>query len=150
MPKSFLASATFFIAGWNFCANINPIPNFSIISLTLGGSMLRSYPKYSKISALPFIPETDLFPCFATVHPLAAITKAAVVEMLNLCILSPPVPHTSIILPCLFGSMWMAYSCILSSIASNSSSVSPFSVRFLRNFAVCCTELCPSNISSIL
>ena len=62
---------------------MNPIPNFSIISVTLSGVEFKSYPKYSKISALPDTLETDRFPCFATTPPAAATTNAAVVDMLN-------------------------------------------------------------------
>ena len=53
-------------------------------------------PKYSKMSALPDIPDIDRFPCFATFPPEPAITNDAAVEMLNVCRLSPPVPQTSI------------------------------------------------------
>ena len=78
---------------------MNPIPIFSIISSTTHGSELKSNPKYSKISALPEMPETERFPCFATFPPAPAITKDAAVEILKVCKLSPPVPQTSIKFP---------------------------------------------------
>jgi len=75
------------------------MPKFSIISFTLLGSEFKSNPKYSKISALPDTPDIERLPCLATFPPAPAITKEAAVEMLNVYNLSPPVPHTSIILP---------------------------------------------------
>jgi len=72
---------------------------FSKISAIFGGSKFKSYPKYSKTSALPDTPELERLPCFATIPPAAATTKDAVVEMLNVFSLSPPVPHMSIIVP---------------------------------------------------
>ena len=84
------------------------MPNFSIVSFTLLGSEFKSNPKYSKISALPDIPDIERFPCLATFPPAPAITNDAVVEMLNVFSLSPPVPHTSIILPLQFGDICRA------------------------------------------
>ena len=78
---------------------MNHIPNFSIISSATHVSDCRLKPKYSKISALPEIPDTERFPCFATLPPAPAITNDAAVEMLNVYRLSPPVPQTSIKLP---------------------------------------------------
>ena len=51
---------------------------------------------YSKKSALPQNPDTDLLPCFATLVPAAEATRAAAVLMLNDRIESPPVPQVSI------------------------------------------------------
>ena len=92
-------------------------------------------PKYSKISALPDTPETERLPCFATYPPDAATTNDAAVEMLNVFILSPPVPHMSIIFFGQFGDIWTENSFILSSIPKSSSSVSPFLLRLCRNVA---------------
>jgi len=63
------------------------------------GSEFKSNPKYSKISALPDMPDIERLPCLATFPPAPAMTNDADVEMLNVLSLSPPVPHTSIIFP---------------------------------------------------
>ena len=43
------------------------------------------------------IDDTDRLPCLATVNPAPATTKAVVVEILNVCRPSPPVPQVSTI-----------------------------------------------------
>ena len=53
------------------------------MSAILSGSEFRSYPKYSKTSALPETPELERLPCFATTPPAAVTTKEAVVDTLN-------------------------------------------------------------------
>ena len=52
-------------------------------------------PSSESTSADPVKEETALFPCFATQIPLAAITIALIVEILNVLDPSPPVPHVS-------------------------------------------------------
>ena len=52
-------------------------------------------PSASRQSAVPHSEDAARFPCFATFTPPAAATSAAVVEMLKLCALSPPVPTIS-------------------------------------------------------
>ena len=53
-------------------------------------------PNASRQSAVPHLDEAARLPCFATFKPPAAATKEAVVEMLKLWALSPPVPTMSI------------------------------------------------------
>ena len=123
--------------------------NRSSMLVIFSGSWFRSYPKYSKISALPDTPLLERFPCFATIPPEAATTKAAVVDTLNVCVLSPPVPHTSMIVPLFLGVILMENSCISSNIPSNSSSVSPLSARFERKSAFCVSVVLPLRMSDI-
>ena len=52
-------------------------------------------PSASRQSAVPHREEAARFPCLATFMPPAAATRAAVVEMLKLPALSPPVPTIS-------------------------------------------------------
>ena len=52
-------------------------------------------PSASSTSALPDLLDTERLPCLATLAPAAAATKAAAVEMLKVCALSPPVPQVS-------------------------------------------------------
>ena len=81
--------------------------------------------------------------------PAAAITNDAVVDMLNVCRLSPPVPHTSMMVPLLFGETCRAKDCILSSIPSNSSSDSPLSLRYFKKLLVSSSETFPFKIFSM-
>ena len=101
------------------------------------------------MSALPETPDIERLPCFATTPPAAAITNEAVVDMLNVCKLSPPVPHTSIIVPLRFGEICNAKACILSNIPSNSSSDSPLSRRDFKKSLIFSSETFPLKISSI-
>ena len=50
---------------------------------TCFGSKLIFIPKAVRTSAEPELLDTPLFPCFATGMPAPAVTKAAVVEILN-------------------------------------------------------------------
>ena len=59
-------------------------------------------PKASRQSAVPDFEDAARLPCFATLMPAEAATKADVVEMLKLPALSPPVPTISrTSMPCL-------------------------------------------------
>ena len=82
---------------------MKPTPTFSIAFSTSLGVMLRLSPSLSKTSALPHLLVTDLFPCLATAISAPATTKAAVVLMLKVLILSPPVPQVSTSLPFTLG-----------------------------------------------
>ena len=64
-------------------------------SATCTGVRLRLTPSDSSTSALPDCDDTERPPCLATRAPAAAVTNAAVVEILNVCALSPPVPQVS-------------------------------------------------------
>ena len=52
-------------------------------------------PNASRQSAVPHWEEAARLPCLATLTPPAAVTSAAVVEILKLWALSPPVPTIS-------------------------------------------------------
>ncbi|GBF24096.1 hypothetical protein MnTg01_00433 [archaeon MnTg01] len=69
--------------------------------------------------------------------------------MLKVCRLSPPVPHTSMIVPIRFGDICTEKDCILSNIPSNSSSVSPFSLKYFKKFPASSSEIFPLKILSI-
>ena len=102
------------------------------------------------MSALPKIPELDLLPCFATIPPAAATTNEAVVDMLKVCKLSPPVPHISIIVPLFLGVIFRDNSCILSSMPSNSSSVSPFLDKLDKKLIFSSSLVFPDNTSDMI
>ena len=53
-------------------------------------------PNFSNTSADPHFDVRLLFPCLATLSPMLAKTKAHAVEIFNVCLPSPPVPHVSI------------------------------------------------------
>ena len=78
-------------------ANKKPIPTSSIHCAICSAVRSRFTPNASKTSALPDLLLTLRLPCLATGRPAPATTKAAVVEILNVPALSPPVPHVSII-----------------------------------------------------
>ena len=60
------------------------------------GSKLIFIFNSSKTSPDPHFDETALFPCFATLTPMLANNKADAVDIFNVFIPSPPVPHVSI------------------------------------------------------
>ena len=49
----------------------------------------------SKTSPEPHFDETALFPCFATLIPILANSRAVAVDIFNVFIPSPPVPQVS-------------------------------------------------------
>ena len=71
------------MAGWNFGANINPIPAWRMQRATPSASSSIFTPSPSSRSAEPHTLDAARLPCLATVAPLPAATNAAVVEMLN-------------------------------------------------------------------
>ena len=52
-------------------------------------------PNTVSTSAAPLVEEAARLPCLASFTPQAATTSDTAVEMLRLCMPSPPVPHTS-------------------------------------------------------
>ena len=52
-------------------------------------------PSASSTSALPHCVVNERLPCLATRTPAPAASSAAAVEMLNVLIVPPPVPHVS-------------------------------------------------------
>ncbi len=95
IPISFLGPAACFMAPWNRGANRKPIPISLIHLSTSAGVISRFTPRFSRTSALPHMLDTALLPCFATLRPAPAATKAVVVETLKVRVPSPPVPTIS-------------------------------------------------------
>ena len=128
---------------------MNPIPTSSIHARTCSGSSIISIPSASRTSAEPDFDETALFPCFATAIPAPAATKAEIVLILNVFILSPPVPQVSTITPDTFGEMIVAYRNIARVNETISSTVSPFILNPVKKEAICASVALPLIISSI-
>jgi hypothetical protein len=96
VPNATLAPMAYFIAGCKDGANIKPIPISAIHSDTFSGGSVISTPNSVSTSAEPDFEVIERFPCFATGTPAPATTKDAAVEILNVPLASPPVPHISI------------------------------------------------------
>jgi len=95
IPSSFLTGATFFIAGWNTGANMNPIPAFSRQYSTSWSLQFILTPTASSISAPPHLLVMLRLPCLAMVTPQLAAMMAAAVLTLKVFRVSPPVPQVS-------------------------------------------------------
>ena len=140
-------SAAWRIEGWKIGANIKPIPILSRHSVTPAGPKSIFTPASSSTSALPQTPDIALLPCFATFVPVPATTNAATVDILNVPLPSPPVPHVSTMLPLV--DTCCDLSRITSAIPAISSTVSPLSLSAVANAAICDGVALPSMISSI-
>ncbi len=138
------------IAGWKLGANMNPIPTSSMDFSTCWVVIFRLSPITSRRSALPHRLVTDLFPCLATGIPAPAATKAAIVLILKVLILSPPVPHVSTKVPFTFGWIWWQYLRIVDANAVISSMVSPLILRAVRKEAIWASVALPDMISSMI
>ena len=73
--------------------NPNPV-SFKHVSTDFGPRSMFA-PSASNTSALPLDPDMARLPCFATLTPAPATTKAEAVEILKELDASPPVPHVS-------------------------------------------------------
>ena len=96
MPKLRRAGMMYFMAGCIFFAKRKTIPVCSKTLPKLAASKSRLIPRASNTSAEPDLEEMERLPCLAILIPPPASTKAAVVEILKLKDLSPPVPQLSI------------------------------------------------------
>ena len=134
IPSSLLGLETAAIAGWNLGANMNPNPTSSMHLATSSGSKSIFTPKLSRMSALPHLLDTDLFPCFATGTPQEATTNAAAVETLNVPLRSPPVPQvsTSLSLTSSLSGTFLLFSLITLTAPAISSTVSPLLLKATR------------------
>ncbi|MMZ60154.1 hypothetical protein D1872_222290 [compost metagenome] len=112
------------------------------------GVLVIVTPSASSTSALPLLLDTARLPCLATRTPPAAATSAAAVEMLNVPPPSPPVPHVSSS-PSPHISSRIAFSRIVSTNPTISSTVSPFIRRAVKKPAICIGCASPSIISLI-
>ena len=85
-----------FMAGWKAVASMNANPSVRRAAAAETSSWSVRTPSASSTSAEPEREVIARLPCLATGTPAAATTRAAVVEMLNVPLRSPPVPTTSI------------------------------------------------------
>ena len=104
-------------------------------------------PRYSSTSAAPQSEEADLLPCLTTRTPAAAVTMAAMVEMLTVWARSPPVPTTSTIGPGTRSGL--ASSSITLASPVTSSTVSPLARSATAKPAICAEVAIPDMISRI-
>ena len=77
---------------WYFWAKKKHRPTSSNSCRHRAGLWWMFTPRASRQSAVPHWEEAARLPCLATFPPPAAVTRAAVLEMLKLWALSPPVP----------------------------------------------------------
>ena len=101
-------------------------------------------PKASSTSADPLDDDAARFPCFTTVVPVPATTRAAIVETLTVCIRSPPVPTRSMLGP--GTSKRTACASIVSASAVSSTTDSPFARRATSSPATRTGETSPDMI----
>ena len=111
--------------------------HFSINS----GAIFTSIPSASITSAEPELLEKARFPCFAILTPAPAAIKAAVVDILNVEALSPPVPHKS---TTSFAETFKDFSLIISVKPISSSVVSPFMLNAVKKEPICASVALPS------
>mmetsp|Transcript_45030 Transcript_45030/g.111832 ORF Transcript_45030/g.111832 Transcript_45030/m.111832 type:complete len:219 (+) Transcript_45030:2002-2658(+) len=141
-PRPLRISRTFRIAGWNFWAKQKPIPSSSMHLLTPSAERSRLTPNSSKTSADPHIDDTERFPCLAMGTPHAAASMEAPVDMLTVCIPSPPVPTMSstllwhlMVTPLLLSPLTMPHT---------SSAVSPLDLSRVRKAGIWKASACMS------
>ena len=131
---------------WLFCVNRKQKLVFSRTSLMRSGGMASFMPRASRTSAVPQLLVAARLPCFATLMPAAAQTKAAAVETLNVLDLSPPVPTISRMSSSSKNlSQWLRMPLAA---PANSSMVAPFSARATRNAPIWMSVERPDMISS--
>ena len=94
-------------------------------------------PSASRQSAVPEREDAARLPCFVTLMPDAAMTRAAVVEILKECAPSPPVPTiSSVFMPgCSTGVAWLRMASAQPEISSIVSAFVLFVLRAARNAA---------------
>ena len=95
MPSSLRTGAANRMAGWKRGAKQNPMPTSSMQRATPTGPRSATTPSASRTSAAPTAEDEARPPCLQTLEPVAATTRAAMVETLMLRSRSPPVPHVS-------------------------------------------------------
>ena len=125
------------------------MPTSSIHAPICSGSISIFTPNALRTSALPLWLEIARVPCFATGIPVPATTNAAVVEILNVCAPSPPVPEVSTTKGC-WGRTFVDFSRIARAAPVISSIVSPLIRRAVMNEATCADVASPLIISFIV
>src|SRR5512136_336640 len=145
-PISRRGPMAYFMAPCSFGAKRNPMPTCWTHSSTISGGASMLTPMASSTSALPQPLETARLPCLATVRPVAATTKAAVVEMLKVLRPSPPVPQVSTMTG-ERASMRVALRRMTRAAPVTSAMVSPFMRRAVMNAPIWAGVAFPSMIS---
>ncbi|MBA7544701.1 hypothetical protein ES705_37062 [subsurface metagenome] len=124
------------------------MPISAIHFFTFSGGISRLSPNFSITSALPHLLETERLPCLATKSPPAAATRATTVEILNVLLLSPPVPQVST-MTFSVKSRLVAFLRITLAAPVISSTVSPFILKAVIKAAICAGVVLPLIISFI-
>src|SRR3989338_7145030 len=92
---SLRGAIAYFMALWNRGAYMKPMPISRMHFSTVWAEAFKFTPNASRTSADTHWLDAERLPCFATLSPQPATTKAAAVEMLNVFALLPPVPQVS-------------------------------------------------------
>ena len=95
MPNSLRTGPANRMAGWKRGAKQKPMPTSSMHRATPFGPRSTTTPRASSTSAAPTADEEARPPCLHTLAPVAATTRAAMVDTLMLRSRSPPVPQVS-------------------------------------------------------
>ena len=134
-------------AGWKTGANMKPMPASARQRSTPVASRSIFTPSASRRSAEPQWLEAARLPCLATGTPAPATTIAATVEMLNVPLRSPPVPHVSS--TGAGAETGFANSSAMRARPSSSSTVSPLVRNAIRNPPTCPGVTSPDMIARI-
>jgi hypothetical protein len=146
MPISLRGPMACFMAGCREGANRKAMPSSRRQrTMTSAGTPILT-PSASSTSALPHLLDTLRLPCLATVTPAPATTKAAAVEMLNVCKPSPPVPQVSTTVPG-GASTAVNFSRMARALPAMTSAVSPRMRRAVMKEAICAGVASPAMIS---
>ena len=135
------------MAGWNTGAKMKAMPASPRQRSTPSRSRSIRTSSASSRSAEPQIDEAARLPCLATGTPAPATTIAATVEMLNVPLRSPPVPHVST--TGIGASTGFANSSIVAASPSISSTVSPLVRKPIRRPPTCPGVASPAITSRI-
>ncbi len=134
-PSVLRTGITWRSAGWKSGAKAKPMPVFATQNSTPAAGRSTFTPRASSTSAEPLFDDTDRLPCLTTGTPAPVHTSAAAVEMLNVPLKSPPVPHRSMASSA-STAMGTAKARIVSQKATSSSCVSPRAARPTRKPAI--------------
>ena len=123
VPSSARTGPTWAMAGWCIGAIMKAMPQVASAFSTTSGPTITLMPIWVCTSAVPDLDDRLRLPCLATGTPAPATTKAVAVEMLSVCLPSPPVPTISIAPLGAFTALHLAR--ITAAAAAYSSTVSP-------------------------
>src|ERR1043166_5398478 len=132
------------MAGCISGANMNTIPaSRRAAAIRSTGASMRT-PRASRTSALPHWDVNDRFPCLATRTPAPPASNAAAVEMLNVRIVPPPVPHVSTSSSGRSAGNGTITCRIARTTAATSAGVSPLTRRPTRSAPICAGVASPA------